>query len=80
MLSCLALCDPMHCSPPGSSVHRIFQARILEEIAISFSKETGMARAYLVWLFQCGGQQGAAVGRMLQSYQGSLGKSSECHE
>ena len=26
---CLTLCDPMDCSPPGSSVHRIFQARIL---------------------------------------------------
>ena len=28
--SCLTLCDPMYCSPPGSSVHGIFQARILE--------------------------------------------------
>ena len=28
--SCLTLCDPMDCSPPGSSVHGIFQARILE--------------------------------------------------
>ena len=28
--SCLTLCDPMDCSPPGSSVHRILQARILE--------------------------------------------------
>ena len=27
---CLTLCDPRDCSPPGSSVHRIFQARILE--------------------------------------------------
>ena len=32
------LCDPVDCSPPGSSVHRIFQARILEWVAISFSK------------------------------------------
>ena len=30
-------CDPMDCSPPGSSVHGTFQARILEWIAISFS-------------------------------------------
>ena len=29
------LCDPMDCSPPGSSVHGIFQARILEWVAIS---------------------------------------------
>ena len=34
---CLTLCDPMDCSPPGFSVHEIFQARILEYIAISFS-------------------------------------------
>ena len=34
----VALCDPMDCSPPGSSVHGIFQARILEWVAISFSR------------------------------------------
>ena len=33
--SCLTLCDPMDCSPPGSSVHGILQARILEWVAIS---------------------------------------------
>ena len=32
--SCLTLCDPMHCSLPGSSVHGIFEARILEWVAI----------------------------------------------
>ena len=31
--SCLTLCIPMDCSPPGSSVHRILQARILEWVA-----------------------------------------------
>ena len=35
---CPILCDPMDCSPPGSSVHRILQARILEWVAISFSR------------------------------------------
>ena len=35
--SCLTLCDPMDCSPPGSSVHGIFQARVLEWVAIAFS-------------------------------------------
>ena len=35
--SCLILCNPMDYSPPGSSVHGILQARILEWIAISFS-------------------------------------------
>ncbi|KAM7248055.1 hypothetical protein CapIbe_000094, partial [Capra ibex] len=35
--SCPTLCDPMDCSLPGSSVHGIFQAIVLEWIAISFS-------------------------------------------
>ena len=35
---CPTLCDPMDCSPPGSSVHEIFQASILEWVAISFSR------------------------------------------
>ena len=35
--SCLTLCDPMDCSPPGSSVHRILQARILEWVSHSIS-------------------------------------------
>ena len=37
--SCLTLCNPMDCSLPSSSVHGIFQAIVLEWIAISFSKE-----------------------------------------
>ena len=37
--SCPTLCNPMDCSPPGSSVHGILQARILEWVAISFSRE-----------------------------------------
>ena len=36
--SCPTLCDPMDCSQPGPSVHRILQARILEWVAISFSQ------------------------------------------
>ena len=35
--SCPTLSDPMDCSPPGSSVHGIFQARVLEWVAIAFS-------------------------------------------
>ena len=34
--SCLTLCDPMDCSPSGSSVHGILHARILEWVAIPF--------------------------------------------
>ena len=37
--SCLTLCDPIDGSPPGSSVPGILQARTLEWVAISFSKE-----------------------------------------
>ena len=36
---CLTLCNPMDCSLPGSSVHGILQARILEWAAISFSRD-----------------------------------------
>ena len=38
------LCDPMDCSPPGSSVHGILQARILEWLAICFSRESSRPR------------------------------------
>ena len=41
---CPALCDPMDCSLPGSSVHGIFQARILEWAAISFSRGSSQPR------------------------------------
>ena len=37
-------CDPVDCSPPGSSVHGILQARILEWVAISFSKGSSWPR------------------------------------
>ena len=37
-LSCPTLCDPMDCSLPGSSVHGISQARVLEWGAIAFSR------------------------------------------
>ena len=36
--SCLTLCNPMDCSPPGSSVHGILQTRILVWVAIPFSR------------------------------------------
>ena len=37
-LSCTTLCDPMDCSLPGSSIHGILQARILEWVSMSFSR------------------------------------------
>ena len=42
--SCPTLCDPMDCSPPGSTVHGILQARILEWVAISLSKGSSQLR------------------------------------
>ena len=45
--SCPTLCDPMDCSPPGSSVHGIFQARILEWGAISSSRGSSRHRDWI---------------------------------
>ena len=42
--SCLTLCNSMDCSPPGSSVHGILQARILEWVAIPFSRGSSWHR------------------------------------
>ena len=41
---CPNLCDPIDCSPPGSSVHGILQARILEWVAISFCRGSSLPR------------------------------------
>ena len=51
--SCLTLSDPMNCSPPGSSIRRIFQARVLEWGAIAFSEQQQQQHPYLrvVFLF-----------------------------
>ena len=42
--SCPTLCDPMDCNPPGSFVHGILQERILERIAIPFSRGSSQPR------------------------------------
>ena len=41
---CPTLCEPMDCSPPGSCVHGILQARVLEWVSISFSRESSPPR------------------------------------
>ena len=61
------LCNPMDCSLPGSSVHGILQARILEWVAISFSN-VSLVTADLSWL--------PSPLFLLSSYQGSLPLSS----
>ena len=42
--SCPTLCDPMDCSLPGSSIHGVFQAKVLESVAISFSRGSSWPR------------------------------------
>ena len=44
LLSCVRLCNPLDCSLPGSSIHGIFQARVLEWVAISFSRGSSRPR------------------------------------
>ena len=53
--SCLTLCNPMDCSLPGSSVHGIFQAGVLEWVAISFSRRSSQPKDWT--------QVSCAVGR-----------------
>ena len=49
--SCPTLSNPMDCSPPGSSVHGIFQARVLEWVAIAFSvKKMGILLLATTWI------------------------------
>ena len=42
--SCLMTCDPMNCSPPSSSVHGVFHAKILESVAIFYSRRSSRPR------------------------------------
>ena len=48
--TCQTLCNPMGCSPPGSPVHGVLQARILEWIAIPFSRGSPQPRDQ-TWVF-----------------------------
>ena len=52
------LCDPMDCSPPGASVHGIFQARILKRVVTPFSRGSSQPRDWnLVSFISCTGKQ-----------------------
>ena len=57
--SCLTLRDPMDCSLPGSSVHGILQARVLELGAIAFSNiltkvtEKLVSSGIIIWIQEC---------------------------
>ena len=55
---CLTICNPMDCSPPGSSVHGIFPARMLEWIAISCSRGSSWPRDWThIFCGSCIGRQ-----------------------
>ena len=51
--SCPILCDPMDCSPQGSSVHGILQAWILEWVAIPFSRGIFLTQGLKLGLLHC---------------------------
>ena len=53
--SCPILCDPMGCSPPGSSVHGISPARIPEWVAMSFSRGSSWPRDQICVSYNSGG-------------------------
>ena len=65
--SCPTLCDPMDCGLPGSSVHGIFLARILEQVAVSVSRRSSQPRdgtlvSHIVGsCFYCLSHQGSRV-------------------
>ena len=53
---CLILCDPVDCSLPGSSVHGILQERILDWVAISFSRGSSWSMDW-TWVFHTAGRR-----------------------
>ena len=79
-------CNPMDCSPPGSSVHGIFQARLLEWIAMSLSRWSSWLRDWILycrqnlypramWVANFGGRarpEGERVETTVTSARGSL--------
>ena len=76
---CPTLCDPMDCSLPGSSVHGIFQARILEWVAIFFSRGSSWHRdqtqvsCIVGWLFTLWATRESPVQRgTLNNTKGSI--------
>ena len=59
-LSCVQLCDPMDCSPPGYSARGIFQVRILEWFAISYSRRSFQQRDQThISCISCIGKEGS---------------------
>ena len=73
--SCPTLSDPMDCSLPGSSIHGIFQARVLEWVAIAFSNRgIKINRIFLVvqWLRIHLPMQGTQVGYLVSKLRSHM--------
>ena len=50
---CLTLCDPVDCTPPGSSVHEMLHARMLEWVAIDFSTvDTSLGKLWELLMYR----------------------------
>ena len=65
--SCLTLCNPVDCSPPGSSVHEILQVKILDWVAMPSSRESSQPRDWThVSYVSC-------IGRQVLYHQSHLG-------
>ena len=70
--SCPTLSDPMDCSPPGSSVHGIFQARVLEWGAIAFSGKTIAFTIQLLFSVETKGDVQPSGSRLGRSVSGTV--------
>ena len=71
--SCLTLYDPLDCSPPGLSIHGIFQARILEWVAIAFSRRSSGPRDQ-TQVFCTAGKFSTHWASLKQTFLNSLGQ------
>ena len=66
---CLTFCNSMDCSPPGSSVHGILQAKIVEWVAIPFSRGSSQTQGlnpgllHCRWILYCLIYQGSPIER-----------------
>ena len=77
---CLILCDPMDSSPPDSSDHGIFQARILEWVTIPFSRESSQLRNQTQVPCIAGGFFTIWATRQAQIYIGTTNKMLRSHQ
>ena len=70
--ACPTLCNPMDCSPPGASVHGVLWARVLEWVAMSFSRESSQPRDQ-TWVSHV-----SCTSRQVLKHQHRLGLTTVC--